>query len=167
MEKRPGLVHFKKYGSTFVFKGIQGKNNGHWLVISATPISFFYCSATRVMSQLLQPTSVNKWYRGHHTFSSVHFHFKSNYIHISSNGWRLSLVGQSQKNCGYKVFAKNWNNLVINVDFFWEGNNAKLDSTTSAYLQFKTILSLIFCLLFVELFCSSGYSLLIALQFLR
>ena len=32
----------------------------------------FYCSATHVTSQVLQPKSVNKWYRGRHTVISVH-----------------------------------------------------------------------------------------------
>ena len=37
------------------------------------PISFvFYCSATHVTSQVLQPKTVNKRYRGQHTFISVH-----------------------------------------------------------------------------------------------
>ena len=39
----------------------------------ALPIPFvFYCSATHVTSQVLQPEAVNKRYRGRHTFSSVH-----------------------------------------------------------------------------------------------
>ena len=38
----------------------------------APPISFvFYCSATHVTSQALQPKTVNKRYRGQHTFISV------------------------------------------------------------------------------------------------
>ena len=32
----------------------------------------FYCSETHVTSQVLQPKSVNKWYRGRHTVISVH-----------------------------------------------------------------------------------------------
>ena len=37
------------------------------------PISFvFYRSATHVTSQVLQPKTVNKRYRGQHTFISVH-----------------------------------------------------------------------------------------------
>ena len=32
----------------------------------------FYCPATHVMSQVLQPKSVNKWYRGRHTFISLY-----------------------------------------------------------------------------------------------
>ena len=32
----------------------------------------FYCSATHVTSQGLKSKSVNKWYRGPHTFNSVH-----------------------------------------------------------------------------------------------
>ena len=40
----------------------------------APPISFiFYCSATHVTSQVLQPKTVNKRYRGQHTFISVHY----------------------------------------------------------------------------------------------
>ena len=40
----------------------------------APPISFaFYCSATHVMSQVLQPKTVNKRYRGRRTFSSVFY----------------------------------------------------------------------------------------------
>ena len=40
----------------------------------APPLSFaFYCSATHVMSQGLQPKTVNKRYRGRRTFSSVFY----------------------------------------------------------------------------------------------
>ena len=40
----------------------------------APPISFiFYGSATPVTSQVLQPKTVNKRYRGQHTFISVHY----------------------------------------------------------------------------------------------
>ena len=39
----------------------------------APPISFvFYCSATHVTSQVLQPKTLNKRYRGQHTLISVH-----------------------------------------------------------------------------------------------
>ena len=36
------------------------------------PYSCFYCSTTPVISQVLQPKSLNKWYRGRHSFISLH-----------------------------------------------------------------------------------------------
>ena len=46
-----------------------------WTLISdrRDPYKFcFYCSATHMTSQVLQPKTVNKWYRGRHTVISVH-----------------------------------------------------------------------------------------------
>ena len=55
----------------------------------SNPYKFcFYCSATHVMSQVLQPKLVNKGYRGRHTFISVHSYcctgFMTRYYHYSS-----------------------------------------------------------------------------------
>ena len=64
-------VHFSQlFNNVYILEAL-------WTLISdrSDPYKFcFYCYATTYMtSQVLQPKSVNKWYRGHHTFFSVHY----------------------------------------------------------------------------------------------
>ena len=50
------------------YRGVQGGQKGE----SGIRLYMQSGSATHVTSQVLQPKSVNKWYRGRHTFISVH-----------------------------------------------------------------------------------------------
>ena len=64
------------------------------------PIPFvFYCSVTHVMSQVLQPKTVNKRYRGRHTFISVHMQWGMALWQIVINTIQLFATQQSITGC--------------------------------------------------------------------
>ena len=64
------------------------------------PIPFvFYCSVTHVMSQVLQPKTVNKRYRGRHTFISVHMQWGMALRQIVINKIQLFATQQSITGC--------------------------------------------------------------------
>ena len=120
----------------------------------APPIPFvFYCSATHVTSQVLQPKTVNKRYRGSYTFSSVHwwqeggtysiiflngvFESKSTYsksLHIWSVGW-----AKRKMNTSKSIYKLNINKNTINFRLNFSSRCCCCCETTDAAARLRLI----------------------------